>query len=212
MCGICYWLDFFPSLKDNCCGSLCIYQKLPPEWEEAPSSIYNRKADILVLRPFSQLHKEFEVILPEWRLNPNCLCSFSNCVQMLGSLLSLETINILDSFGMSQKTQTRGACKFIQNTLPDHILGYESTRAQCDLGEGLKASIFEKTRCSIRVKLVKGEPGIAMGEVYFPREGSSMVGDDRQRQMSPKRYALALCLRGRSISLDQLGECVSLVL
>lgn len=61
---------------------------------------------------------------------------------MLGPLLSLETISILDSFGMSQKAQTPGAWKFVQNTLPDHILGYESTRSQCNLGEGLKAYMF----------------------------------------------------------------------
>lgn len=49
---------------------------------------------------------------------------------------------------MSQKAQTLGAWKFIQNTLPDHMLRYESTRFQCDLGEGLKAYIFENVRYS----------------------------------------------------------------
>lgn len=70
---------------------------------------------------------------------------------MLGSILSLETINILDSFGMSQKAQTHGAWKFIRNTLPDHIVGYESTRSQGRLGEGPKAYIFGKIGAPLKL-------------------------------------------------------------
>lgn len=135
--------------------------------------------------------------MPEWRLNPNCLFSFSNCVQMLGPLLSLETINILDSFGMSQKAQTLGAWKFIQNTLPDHMLGYESTRSQCNLGERLKTYIFEKIRCAIIVQSLKGEPTVAMGKIYFPREGSSMKAMKSKRKWVPKDILWLLCLRSR---------------
>lgn len=94
---------------------------------------------------------------------------------MSGSLLSLETISILSSLDLSQTAQTRSAWKFIQNTLPDHILGYESARSQSNLGEGLKAYILGKIKCSIIVKLVEGKPRIAMGEIHFPRERSSMI-------------------------------------
>lgn len=107
---------------------------------------------------------------------------------MSGSLLSLETFLIL--VGWAKKHRHVVPENSFKPLMPDHILGYESTGSQCDVAEGLKAYILGKIRCcSTRVKLVKGEPKIAMGGIIcFPKESSR---NEDQREKS-KRYTLAL--------------------
>lgn len=79
---------------------------------------------------------------------------------MLGSLLSLETVNILDSFAMSQKAQTRGAWKCVQNTQPDHVLWYESTGSQCGVAQGL---YFGEDKVVFHCSEIGKRPRTAMG-------------------------------------------------
>lgn len=101
----------------------------------------SRRADILALRLFSQLHKQFRVVVPEW-LGPNCLCSFSNCVQMLGPLFIFGNHSHSWPFWNETKS-TDSWCLKIHSKHParPHVRIW-STRFQDNMGKRLKTYIW----------------------------------------------------------------------
>lgn len=60
--------------------------------------------------------------------------------------------NLLDSCGMSQKAQTRGALVF-KPLMPDHILGYESAGSQCGPAERLQGLYFGEDKGAAPLEL-----------------------------------------------------------